>query len=202
MRHVSTPTREPSPDLSPAPPPPDPHYHCLPSHRTVAAVLDHTDSRLPTDRFIDLRPIVLTLAAVEDDCAPCQLRMGAWLAHHGDPWDIVQLSGPVAADARRVARTLPRGWPAPTCRQGRVREVLRWAFGAHAADVVGIVATGHDLTPAVRLIRGLRLLNRYRVVRSIVHGLTHRAPATLTTMFDTDIAMVANDDQKLGVATR
>lgn len=171
----------------------DTHQHCLPDDRTITAVLDHTDSRVPANRPTDLRPLALTLAAVNDACQPCQNGMSSWLAQHGDPWTIVRLAGPVATDAGWLARHWRRspGRPRPS-----VRDLLSYAFSSDVATVVGIVATRRDLTPAVKVIQALRPVRRYQLVQAILHGIADRVPAGLVP----DIATVHVADSERDVS--
>lgn len=147
------------------------HRHCLPSQGKITAVLDHTDMRVPTERGTDLKLICLALAAIEDQCRSCQGGVSGWIAHHGDPWTVVRLAGPVAADASRLARRAGR----VLGRRSDERELLAVAFGLDVARVVGMVVHARDLSPAVRSIEALSPVRRYRLVRDILRAIGQRA---------------------------
>lgn len=151
----------------------DGHQHVLPDRSKLAAVLDHTDTRVPAERTTDLTPICLALAAVEDRCTPCQHGVSCWIARHGDPWTVVRLVGPVAADASQLAMHHAR--LSGQHFRVRARDLVDFAFGPDVARVVAAVGGAHDLAPAAKLIESFAPARRYELVRGILDAITQRA---------------------------
>lgn len=155
--------------------PPIRSLHRLPEQDKIDAVLDHTDTRVPAERVIDSTPIFVAVAASTAQCVPCQDEVAGWLAQHGDPWTVIRLAGPVAADARRILRLAPAWLSAHT----RVSDLLASLFSEDVARIVGIVASAHDLAPAAQLVQSLVPLRRHAVIRSVLNALT-QGPALLS----------------------